>query len=40
MLGLIIDTILRILLVCAAVGLLAIVVTIIIFIIGDRNDWW
>lgn len=40
MLGLIIDTLLRIFLVCAAVGLLAIVVTIIIFIIGDRNDWW
>ena len=40
MLGLIIDTILRILLVFAAVGLFAIVVTIIIFIIGDRNDWW
>lgn len=40
MLGFIIDTLLRILLVCAAVGLFAVIVTIIIFIIGDRNDWW
>ena len=40
MIGLIIDTIIRLFLLVLAVFCVGFIAVAIIFVIGDRNDWW